>query len=196
MKTKSLSVLSLLAILMVRPSVTNGQTAEEEDDRGESSWLADYLTMDGADGGGGMVTVGWNGADKRMLSVLDWMAFFEEDPVSLGLGGNAFSYRGSEHAASYSILGFGPVLRLGRLLLNGQFHLFSFRSQEGADEWRPGFVARVTLPLVNFGNESSSLLFLVPMPAAGIEWWFDDRLDHDETLFWVGLTWPGGIGTD
>jgi hypothetical protein len=201
MKTTNLLTGFLLALLLAWPWPAGAEQQEQPEQQEEQVYeegfsLVDYLAMRDATGGGALVTVGWDGSEGRMLSVFDWYAFFDGGVVDVGMGGNAFSYRSTSRASSYSLFGFGPLLRIGRLMVHGQFHLLSFQSVEGDDTWHPGFVARANLPLVHMDGEWSSLLFLVPMPSVGVEWWFDSKLHHHETLFWFGLAWPGGVGLD
>ncbi len=159
-----------------------------------------YFGMHDADRAGYGVTVGISPLEKeyKTLSVLSGSEFGNLHPVfDVGSNGEIFGYRQTAEAASWSILGFGPSFRIGRIMISSQVQLLSFRrdsDKEGGRDggWQPGVTNRVQIPLIN-SREARKWTALIPTPAAGFDVWFDD-LDYDQYHFWLGLSWLGGVG--
>ncbi len=153
--------------------------------------LIEYLTMPrvlagaflGSIGGGGD-SYGWT---SFHFSILEYLTFGEpREWLDLGVGGALFSYQRSSRGTGWSILGFGPALKVGRLLVEGRVEALSFK--EG--EWRPGLRARVVLPLAT-PREVGMWGIFIPSPMIGYDVWYRSDLSHDETHFWWGVTWLG-----
>jgi TolB-like protein len=155
-----------------------------------------YIGMHDADEGGWGITVGVSPLDTeyKTITVLDGYEFANLHPVfDVGFGGQIFGYRETPHGMSWSILGFGPTVRMGRLIISSQVQLLSFRpeSREYGEGWLPGITTRAQIPLINH-READGWAALIPAPTAGIDVWFH-KLDYDQYNFWLGLSWLGGI---
>ena len=174
---------------------------EQEPPPVDDSPVADYFAMPGIAGSVYAITAGVAPQDApgyKVLSALNMSLFPDtQDVVDVGFNGEVFSYRQTPNGTSWGILGMGPTLRVGRLFLNLDINLISFRHQSDthAKGWLPGLSGRVYLPLVNHGSHSIWSIFL-PTPAAGFELWFNNKLDYDQIGFWVGLAWIGYVGQD
>ncbi len=155
-----------------------------------------YFGMNDTEGGGWLVTGGLSPLDTeyKTISVIDGFHFALIHPiVDIGFGGGVFGYRSGKHGDSWSILGFGPAVRAGRLTISSQIQLLSFRheSRDHGEGWLPGISLMARIPLLN-SREAKAWANLIPTPTVGMDVWFHD-LSHDQTLFWVGLSWPGGV---
>ncbi|MCP4605717.1 MAG: PEGA domain-containing protein [Proteobacteria bacterium] len=155
-----------------------------------------YLGMHDADMGGYGVTVGISplDSDDKSISVLDGFYFANLHPViDVGFSGQIFGYRQTHHGNSWSILGFGPAIRAGRLIITSQVQLLSFRpnSDTHHEGWLPGITTRAQIPLIN-QREAGGWAALIPTPTVGIDVWFH-HLDYDQYQFWLGLSWLGGV---
>lgn len=153
--------------------------------------LLEYLAMPrvlagaflGSIGGGGD-SYGWR---YFHLSILEYLTFGEPRPwLDVGVGGALFSYQKSDRGAGWSILGFGPALKVGRLILQARVEPLSFKD----GSWRPGLGARVVLPLVT-PREVGMWGIFMPSPMIGYDVWYRSDFTHDETHFWWGVTWLG-----
>ena len=156
-----------------------------------------WFGMHDAEQGGWAIAFGASPAEPRYKSItaFDGFELARLSPVcDLGFGGQVFGYRQAPRGDSWSILGFGPVVRLGRLIVNADVQLLSFRpdAHHAPEGWLPGITARAQLPLVN-RREIGGWAAIVPMPTAGIDVWFHG-LDYDQYQVWLGLSWIGGIG--
>jgi hypothetical protein len=155
-----------------------------------------YFGMHDADQGGTAISFGASPVEPRYRSItaFDGFTLAGLNPVcDVGFGGQVFGYRQAPRGDSWSILGFGPVVRFGRLIVGADVQLLSFRprSPEGGG-WLPGISARAQIPLVN-RREIGGWAVLIPMPTAGVDVWFHE-LDYDQYQVWLGLSWLGGIG--
>jgi hypothetical protein len=157
-----------------------------------------YLGMNDTNDGCFLLTLGRSPHDSseyKTFSLIDGFEFSNlHSIVDIGFGGGIFSYRTTPRGKNWSILSFGPVVRAGRLILQSQLHLLSFRSEskEHSQGWLPGFTLRLILPLLT-DREVNDWAYLMPAPVAGLDIWFDDDLNHDQTTFWVGMSWLGDI---
>ncbi len=155
-----------------------------------------YFGMNDMKQGGWLVTMGFSplDSDYRSISAIDGFHFARLHPViDVGIGGNVFGYHQTPRGPSWSILGIGPSVRVSRLIVSSQVQLLSFRhkSEEHKKGWLPGITVQARLPLVN-NREIDAWANLVPVPTIGVDVWLQD-LEHDQTQFWVGLSWPGGV---
>ncbi len=157
-----------------------------------------YPGMHDAAGFGYGVTVGVSPLDPdyKAISVINGVGFNNLHPVfDVGFGGEVFGYHQTPHDSSWSILGFGPAFRLGRLMISSQVQLLSFRpdnKDEYEDGWLPGITVRAQFPIVN-SREVGGWAALIPTPTIGYDVWFTD-LDYDQQNFWLGASWLGGVG--
>ncbi len=156
-----------------------------------------YLLMNGLSDFGTVLTTAFDPSDSkyRFISVLDGAHFAHVSSVfDPGMSGGVFAYHRSQRGASWSIFGFGPALRLGRLIATSHIELLSFR-HEAPDSvrkgWRPGLTSRLMLPLLT-GREARGWAKLLPVPTVGVDIWADKELSHDETAMWIGLAWLPG----
>ena len=191
---------------IVRMEAELHQTREEEIDLREGDRIRwslkperySYPGMNGVANAGYMITAGISPSDTgyKFVSVFDGMHFAElNDYADVGFGGGIFTYNETPRGANWGILGFGPTIRFGRLMIMSKVHLLSFRHRgersEGSSEgWLPGITTRATLPLVN-NREWKGWGSLVPALAGGVDVWFDDNLEHDQTGWWLGFSWLG-----
>ncbi len=156
-----------------------------------------YALMHDAKGAGYGMTVGVSplDTDYKTISVLHGSGFARLHPVfDLGFGGETFGYRQTPHGNSWSIFGFGPSFRAGRLMVSSNVQLLSFRPKNNdnyKDGWLPGVSVKAQLPLVN-KREVGGWASLVPTPTVGYDIWFNG-LDYDQQQFWVGFSWLGGV---
>lgn len=155
-----------------------------------------YFGMHDLEGGGWLVSGGLSPIDPgyKNINVLDGVHFARLHPVvDIGFGGGVFGYRETPRGASWSILGFGPAVRFGRLIVSSQIQMLSFRheSRDHGTGWLPGISVYARVPLVNT-REAKGWSFLVPTPTVGYDTWFHD-LSHDHSAFWIGLSWPGTV---
>jgi len=155
-----------------------------------------YFGMHDLEGGGWLVSGGLSPIDPgyKNINALDGVHFARLHPVvDIGFGGGVFGYRETPRGASWSILGFGPAVRFGRLIVSSQIQMLSFRheSRDHGTGWLPGISVYARLPLVNT-REAKGWSFLVPTPTVGYDTWFHD-LNHDHSAFWIGLSWPGTV---
>ncbi len=146
---------------------------------------------------GTVLTTAFDPSDARyrFITVLDGAHFAGlSSAFDSGISGGVFSYRHSPRGSSWSIFGFGPSLRIGRLIATSHVELLSFRhdAPESVPKgWRPGLTSRLQLPLLTV-REGRSWATLLPVPTVGVDVWADRELNHDETAFWVGLAWLPG----
>jgi len=146
---------------------------------------------------GSVLTTGVSPSDSkyRFITVFDGAHFAGlSTAVDPGVAGGVFSYHRSARGSSWSIFGFGPSLRVGRLIATSHIELLSFRHEAPASVrkgWRPGLTTRLQLPLLN-AREAKGWAALIPVPTAGIDVWVDRQLSRDETALWLGLAWLSG----
>jgi len=156
-----------------------------------------FLLMNDLSDFGSVIITALNPADTsyRFLTVFDGAHFLGlSSAIDVGMGGAVFSYHHGPRGSSWSIFGFGPGLRLGRLIATSHIELLSFRHRApGAVEkgWRPGLTSKLQLPLLT-SREARGWASLFPVPTIGVDLWADRELGHDETAFWVGLAWLPG----
>ncbi|MDJ0761844.1 MAG: PEGA domain-containing protein [Myxococcota bacterium] len=156
-----------------------------------------YIGMHDARNSGYGITVGMSPVDSdyKVISVLSGSQFGNLNPiVDGGFNGEIFGYRQlPDDEACWSILGFGPSIRIGRLMLASQVQLLQFRRDSDIRKggWYPGVTTRIQIPLIN-SREVGGWSSLVPTPAAGLDVFFDD-LEYDQYHFWLGFSWLGGV---
>ena len=155
-----------------------------------------YFGMQDAEQSGFGITVGMSPVetDYKIISVMSGSKFSNLHPIfDVGANGEIFGYRQMPRDRSWSIFGFGPSIRAGRLILSAEVQLLSFRIESDRREggWQPGVTTRIQIPLVN-SREVGKWANLIPTPAAGLDVWFDD-LDYDQYHVWLGLSWLGGV---
>lgn len=156
-----------------------------------------YFAMNDLSGFGSLLVTGIDPTNTqyRFFSVVDGAHFFElSSVVDLGMGGGVFSYHHGPRGSAWSIFAFGPSLRLGRFIATSHVELLSFRHdapQKELEGWRPGLTSKLQLPLLS-SREVGGWSALMPVPTIGVDVWLDDELRHDETAFWIGLSWIPG----
>ncbi len=181
-----------------------GETPPDQEPEPENSIaddVAEYFAMPETVGGGYVIAAGVSPEDApgyKFLSAINFLYLPDgRDVIDVGFHGEAFSYRQTPRGTNWSILAMGPLLRIGRLFINVDINLISFRhiSEDHKKGWLPGIGGRLFLPLVNHGRDSIWTVFM-PTPVAGFEVFFDNELEYDQTGFWVGLAWIGFLGAD
>ncbi|MCP4678837.1 MAG: PEGA domain-containing protein [Deltaproteobacteria bacterium] len=155
-----------------------------------------YFGMNDMKQGGWLITMGVSplDTDYRSISAIDGFVFARLHPIiDVGIGGGVFGYRQAQRGSSWSILGIGPSVRVSRLIISSQVQLLSFRHKSDGygKGWLPGITVQARLPFIN-KREIDSWAALVPVPTIGLDVWLHG-LNHDQTQFWVGLSWPGGV---
>jgi len=156
-----------------------------------------FLLMNDLSDFGSVIITAFDPTDTkyRFLTVFDGMHFLGLSPgIDVGMGGAVFSYHHGPQGSSWSIFGFGPSLRFGRLIASSHIELLSFRHRAPAaiaEGWRPGLTSKLQLPLLT-SREARGWASLFPVPTVGVDIWADKELGHDETAFWVGLAWLPG----
>lgn len=156
-----------------------------------------YFLMNDLENFGTVLTTAIDPTDTRyrLITVIDGAHFFSlASAIDLGMGGNVFSFHRSPRGEAWSIFGFGPSVRLGRIIATAHIEILSFRHDAPSpalEGWRPGLTSRLQLPLLGT-REARGWASLLPVPTVGVDVWADRHLAHDETAFWVGLAWLPG----
>lgn len=154
-----------------------------------------YFGMNDVKTGVYPVTVGsWPTEDSyRKITAGDFVDFKKIHPIiDAGMALEVFGYETSPQGSSWSIFAFGPALRFGRFVFQLDVNLLSFRHSSDNDTtgWLPGLNFRLTIPLAT-ERDLGPTAFLFPALAGGVDVWFDDILNHDQTRAWLGLSWLG-----
>jgi hypothetical protein len=155
--------------------------------------VVEYLSMPWVLAGAFLGSIGGGGDSYAWhyfhLAVLEYLTFGEPNQWwDIGVGGSLFSYQRSDRGSGWSILGFGPALRIGRLILQGRVDALSFMD----GDWRPGLGLRAMLPLAT-PREAGMWGIFIPIPMVGYDVWYRSNFEHDETHFFWGVTWLGNF---